>query len=420
MYKYNFHNNILYWYKRSGNIELSVNMTVKGLCCVFMFGLVITDGQLLTLRKIDLMHTLAKDLGSECITVIMEKDVLGGINEKRMLMKGYIPTVLLDLNNSEALVNITKKNKNKCLSFTIISEDLIQSFLTKITKTDKKILRDTTWFLWINNNQFELDPTLIEFNSDVNILVENIDESTDVKEIYSLGFEKNRRVFENQYGVFNIGVGLVLNSFNKWERRRTLHGITLNTILMQEEGYLYFNRNSSYISKRNIKKIPWSGIFPDIFESLAETLNFSFALIHSRDGNWGSYDQATKSWNGAVKDLIEGVADVSPSSFSLTQIRSTVIEFSLPILSAETVFLVSAKPSFSWDIFSRPFNFYTWTVLYITIIVMSCFLALLTRWGRETHLKEFDLIKSFIFVYRAFSGLSARRWSITPKNSSGR
>ena len=190
--------------------------------------------------------------------------------------------------------------------------------------------------------------------------------------------------------------------------------------MLEQEGYSEIVHGSSYYSSRNINKIPWSGIIPDIFESIAESLNFSFALIQSRDGNWGSYDQATNSWNGAVKDLMEGVADVSPSSFTISQIRSTVVDFSTPIMLSANVFLVSAKPSYSWDIFSRPFDYFTWIVLYITIFIMAGFLALVTRWGREVQIKEFRLIKSFIFVYGAFSALAARRWSITPVNISGR
>ena len=68
--------------------------------------------------------------------------------------------------------------------------------------------------------------------------------------------------------------------------------------MLEDPGYLEINEEVLEHSSRNINQIPWTGIFPDIFESLAETLNFSFALVPSRDGQWGSYDQAT-NWNGA-------------------------------------------------------------------------------------------------------------------------
>ena len=161
-------------------------------------------------------------------------------------------------------------------------------------------------------------------------------------------------------------------------------------------------------------------MFPDIFEALAESLNFSFALMPSRDGQWGSYDATTDSWNGAVKDLMEGVADLAPISMFTSHIRSTVIDFSIPIKSTRTVFLVSVQPSFSWDIFSRPFHYITWIFLYVTILFVAFFLAIVTRFGREENQEEFRLMKSFTFVYGAFSALAARRWSTTPMRTPGR
>lgn len=44
----------------------------------------------------------------------------------------------------------------------------------------------------------------------------------------------------------------------------------------------------------------WSGPVPAVFTSLAQRLNFTFALRLSRDGNWGSQDPHTGHWNGAV------------------------------------------------------------------------------------------------------------------------
>jgi hypothetical protein len=51
---------------------------------------------------------------------------------------------------------------------------------------------------------------------------------------------------------------------------------------------------------------------------------------------------------------------------------------------------------------------------------VTVFLALVTRFGREENIEDFRLMKSFIFVYGAFSAFTARRWSTTPRKISGR
>ena len=68
---------------------------------------------------------------------------------------------------------------------------------------------------------------------------------------------------------------------DKWSlsRRNNLHGLVLKGVVLEEPGYLEINEEVSEHSSRNINQIPWTGIFPDVFESLAETLNFSFALV---------------------------------------------------------------------------------------------------------------------------------------------
>ena len=117
---------------------------------------------------------------------------------------------------------------------------------------------------------------------------------------------------------------------------------------------------------------------------------------------------------------MDGVADLAPIDMAISHIRSTAVDFSIPIISSHTVFLVSTQPSYSWDIFSRPFHGFTWLVLYATIFLVTVFLALVTRLGREENIGEFRLMKCFIFVYGAFSALAARRWSTTPIKTSGR
>ena len=239
-----------------------------------------------------------------------------------------------------------------------------------------------------------------------------------VKEIYSLNQKLTQ--FENVYGEYLPDLGFKWKEKNIWKRRDDLKGLELRGLMLDDPGYLEIDPSITSFSDRNIDKVPWTGIFAEIFESLAKSLNFTFTLKSSRDGEWGSFNRDTGEWNGAIKDLVDGVADVAPISLYVTQIRSTAVDFATPITKSFNVFVVSSKQTYSWDIFTKPFHSLTWLILYIMIFCIGLFFTAVSRIGREDKINEFRLRKCLTFVYGAFCALAARRWSLTPVKISGR
>ena len=390
-------------------------MLIQYLCLVLLFTPKLYNG-MLTLNNVKLIKELAEDLRFTCIMVIFES-VDEIINTYEINLMKSIPTVFSELDDLEKIYILVKKEKNICVNFSFIRNVKLQVFLRSLSGKYSTIFVDSTWYFWQSIESTEIDPKLVGLNSDVNYLVEK-NGQTLIKEVYSLNI--NQTIIENVYGAYNSSAGLVWMKKDKWPRRNNLHGALLKAIVLKNTGYLSLDKVSSKYSLRNVNKVAWSGIVPDIFESMAVSMNFTYSLMPPRDGKWGSYDAASDTWNGAVKDLMEGVADVAPISLFMSHIRSTAVDFSIPIISSNNVFLVSNQPSYSWDIFLRPFHSLTWIVLYITIIVLSGILTLITRYGREEKIEEFRLVKCFVFVYGAFSALAARRWSTTPMKTSGR
>jgi len=68
----------------------------------------------------------------------------------------------------------------------------------------------------------------------------------------------------------------------------------------------------------------WVGLVPDIFNSMARHLNFTFTLALSRDGAWGSKNASTGKWSGIIGDLIEDEADIAVAPLSVTKGRAEV------------------------------------------------------------------------------------------------
>ena len=118
------------------------------------------------------------------------------------------------------------------------------------------------------------------------------------------------------------------------------------------------------------------------------------------------------SWNGGVKDILDGVADVGGAFFTASYIRTTVVDFTLPLLEiTNTFFLKNTKAANSWTSFIKPFNMSIVHLLpVIMIIICTLSLAILAHLSKEKNIKEFGFEKSFIYSFGAYCALSARRY----------
>ena len=304
-------------------------------------------------------------------------------------------------------------------NFSILNLNTTKAFVEKSLLINSTLLSKSTWFLWMSDRGAKLDwnSSSIQLDSDLNIL-EEAGSHIDIKEFFSL--KTYGKIYENKYGVYDYSSGLVMPEKLKWRRRNNLLGTELKGIVLKSTGVLALDKSMTSFSTRNINQVPHSGIFPDILESMAESLNFTFALKPSRDKKWGARNQITEKWNGAIKDIQDGIVDFAPISMSITWIRSTAIDFSKPILAADHVFMIGSHTAYSWNTFNNPFSNLAWLILYIFIFFVSLFFTFIAKFSREKKIDEFRLRKCFTFVYGAFSGFAARRWSVTPMMISGR
>ena len=70
-----------------------------------------------------------------------------------------------------------------------------------------------------------------------------------------------------------------------------------------------------------------------------------------------SYIYQDGTWNGGIKDIIDGVADIGAAYFTASHLRSKVVDFTIPIDEESlTIFLKNPKLSFSWTRLSQVCN----------------------------------------------------------------
>ena len=280
----------------------------------------------------------------------------------------------------------------------------------------RKSFKTKSWFIMLQNTGEEAHDlgVMFSYDSDVFLVMEKPNRK-DILEVYSLKEE----IIQAYVGSWSRTYGLDIKKPNKWERRRNLRGISFKAVYLPELGNLDIKEGAT-IDSRNLAGVPWVGYVPDMFQSLARSMNFTFKLAESRDGRWGIIDDSGH-WNGIVKDLMEEEADISACTLFATTSRSAVVDFGLHFRSEYTTFYISKQSSsFSIDIFTKPFTSKVWLVLFIIIIGTSLIFTSITKYGKEMRYAEFSLHKCCIYVYGAFGGFAARRWSVTPVNFSAR
>ena len=117
------------------------------------------------------------------------------------------------------------------------------------------------------------------------------------------------------------------------------------------------------------------------------------------------------TWNGGIKDIIDGVADIGAAYFTASHLRSKVVDFTIPIDEESlTIFLKNPKLSFSWTRFMQPFNNTTWYVLLLMIVICSLSLGCTAYLAKEENIAEFSFEKSLIYSFGAYCAFSSRRF----------
>jgi hypothetical protein len=195
----------------------------------------------------------------------------------------------------------------------------------------------------------------------------------------------------------------------------------LRSTFHPEEGFAdLVSLKERQISSRNMnKKYNWAGLVPDIFESMADSLNFTFSLELPRDGRMGSED-IYGQWSGIFRDLIDDVADISPTSLTVLQTRSSVVDFLLPFYRTSEMFVIRIELPLPWMIFLNPFCISTWFFVIFFGFILAMSLAILVKLRGDIVQREFSLSKCLTYIAGAFCGFAVRRWSVTPVGFSSR
>ena len=111
-----------------------------------------------------------------------------------------------------------------------------------------------------------------------------------------------------------------------WERRTNLGGVTLVNCVR------FFGPMVIELKDSDGNLVGSSGLFPSIVQTLGSHLNFTMTTMNSRDNSWGTA-HPNGSASGIIRELAEGVADITACPITRLLSRSRVIDYSVGIMA---------------------------------------------------------------------------------------
>ena len=147
------------------------------------------------------------------------------------------------------------------------------------------------------------------------------------------------------WGVWSCDDGEVMIPRDRWHLRRDLTGVVFRTAANEDPPFVKTISDSGddtmhppgYVrsSSESLKKIFLGpSLYGDIWSSLQSITNFSYSMVYSVDGSWGSLND-DGSWNGVVGMMERDEVDVGVTSLFATRQRKNAVDFSPTLDYAE-------------------------------------------------------------------------------------
>ncbi|XP_076627931.1 glutamate ionotropic receptor NMDA type subunit 1 isoform X1 [Colletes latitarsis] len=130
------------------------------------------------------------------------------------------------------------------------------------------------------------------------------------------------------------------------------------------------------------------GYCMDLLKELSRTINFTYSLALSPDGQFGSYviknsfAGGKKEWTGLIGELVNERADMIVAPLTINPERAEFIEFSKPF-KYQGITILEKKPSRSSTLvsFLQPFSNTLWILVMVSVHVVALVLYLLDRFS---------------------------------------
>ena len=234
------------------------------------------------------------------------------------------------------------------------------------------------------------DDGFLDKNEEINInqQIYFLTPSLDLYEKYTI----NNQLIQQKLGRFVDGIYIPEESIeqNFLKRRQNFHGSKLIALTIEFNGFIrignlknvpYFPSNETYDVTGLVK-----GTFFDIWTILQKNLNFTTKIFSKMNNKWGvptiNPNGSIILQDGIIKDAVDGTADILLAPLSIMYNRFLVIDYLVPLVSELTGIFVnkeSIHESFDLEVFYKPFEKWTWTILISSSITLTISIVLTSK-----------------------------------------
>nr|CAG4638241.1 EOG090X00ST [Cyclestheria hislopi] len=123
------------------------------------------------------------------------------------------------------------------------------------------------------------------------------------------------------------------------------------------------------------------GFCVDIIEEMSRMLGFKYVFKVVEDSNYGSIDSTTGEWNGMIRELMDGKADLAIGDITISFQREQVVDFTMPFMHTGITILYKKpmKETPGLLFFLSPLSMEVWIYIGIAFLGISLLLFILAR-----------------------------------------
>ncbi|XP_059352207.1 glutamate receptor ionotropic, kainate 2-like [Daphnia carinata] len=140
----------------------------------------------------------------------------------------------------------------------------------------------------------------------------------------------------------------------------------------------FMMKDSDQILKGNDQ---YEGFVFDIIDEISEMLGFHYKFKLVDDSNWGTLNKRTGEWNGMIRELLDGKADLAIADLSINYDRESAVDFTMPFLNTGISILYKKPQKKPPNLFSflSPLSVEVWIYMCTAYLAVSLALYAMSR-----------------------------------------
>jgi ABC-type amino acid transport substrate-binding protein len=125
----------------------------------------------------------------------------------------------------------------------------------------------------------------------------------------------------------------------------------------------------------------YEGFGIELIEKLSQKLGFNYSFKLQEDGAYGSLNKETGEWNGMLREIMDGRADLAITDLTITSERESTADFTMPFMNLGISLLFEKAKKEPPQLFSflSPFSGEVWIWVIGALFFVSLFLFIMGR-----------------------------------------